>query len=116
MSPVLRAVATALMLVFAHAALAQSADTTEAESPEQPGFEVAGISASGGEDDPRVLYILPWQASSLPRRPRAELNREAPELDQPLSTRTLESHRQFRQTLNPLVLQPLTAAPGQTQP
>ena len=73
MSPVLRAVATALMLVFAHAVLAQSADATEAESPEQPGFEVAGISASGGEDDPRVLYILPWQAPSLPRHATASL-------------------------------------------
>ena len=76
MSPVLRAVATALMLVFAQAALAQSADATEAESPEQPGFEVAGISASGGEDDPRGLYILPWQASSLPPRPRLRKSRK----------------------------------------
>jgi len=82
--------------------------------PEQPALTVSGLSASAGEDDPRVLYILPWQNPTLPRRPRAELNSQAPELNQPLSPQVLENHRQFRESLNPLVLEPATnAGPGQ---
>ena len=46
-------------------------------------LSVEGLSASLGEDEPRVLYILPWQAPSLPRRPREDLNDEAPELVRP---------------------------------
>ncbi len=81
-----------------------------------PGLTVAGISASAGEDDPRVLYILPWQNPSLPRRPRAELNNHAPNLLEPSLPRALENHRQFRDTLNPLVLEPITIGTDQGQP
>jgi hypothetical protein len=69
-------------------------------------LSVEGISASIGEDNPRVLYILPWQTPSLPRRPRAELDSDAPQLIQSLNPLVLERHRTFRQTLNPLVLNP----------
>ncbi|WP_245000291.1 hypothetical protein [Marinobacter daepoensis] len=69
-------------------------------------LRVSGVSAGAGEDDPGILYILPWQTPSLPRRPRAELGRDAPELLAPVSEPVLENHRLFRQTLNPLVLEP----------
>lgn len=81
----------------------QAADT---KSELGVGLHVEGISASIGEDDPRVLYILPWQTPSLPRRPRADLDGEAPQLIQPFNPIVLERHRAFRQTLNPLVLNP----------
>lgn len=87
-----------------------------ASEPEQPALTVSGLSASAGEDDPRVLYILPWQNPTLPRRPRAELNSQAPELNQPLSPQVLENHRQFRESLNPLVLEPVVNAAGPGQP
>ena len=70
-------------------------------------LSVEGLSASLGEDEPRVLYILPWQAPSLPRRPRADLNDEAPELLRPTDPVALERHRLFRENLNPLILSPL---------
>lgn len=80
-------------------------------APDQPvddgiAFTVDGISASSGEDNPRVLYILPWQAPSLPRRPRADLENRAPELVQPIDPAALERHRVFRRTLNPSALNP----------
>lgn len=87
-----------------------------AEDREQSALTVSGLSASAGEDDPRVLYILPWQNPTLPRRPRAELNSQAPELNQPLSPQVLENHRQFRESLNPLVLEPVVNAAGPGQP
>ncbi|KAA1175082.1 hypothetical protein FWJ25_06860 [Marinobacter salinexigens] len=72
-------------------------------------LSVEGISRSMGEDEPRVLYILPWQAPSLPRRPRADLNVSAPNLEQALDPRAIERHRLFRETLNPLTLRPVGA-------
>ncbi|WP_372965532.1 hypothetical protein [Marinobacter sp.] len=94
--------------------------TVNAEEPVEPtpkrSLEVAGISASSGEDDPRILYILPWQTPSLPRRPRAELNQNAPELMQPVSSTTLENHRLFRETMNPLVLEPAQVVPALDKP
>jgi hypothetical protein len=82
---------------------AQAAEQTGEQSAS---LSVEGISANIGEDNPRVLYILPWQTPSLPRRPRAELDSDAPQLMQPLNPLVLERHRTFRQTLNPLVLNP----------
>lgn len=84
-------------------------------------LQVQGLSAGTGEDDPRILYILPWQTPSLPRRPRTELNQQAPELLRPVPQPVLENHRQFRETLNPLVLTPTLsagqgAAPVESQP
>ncbi|MBU2955645.1 hypothetical protein [Marinobacter sp. F3R08] len=70
-------------------------------------LKVEGLSASLGEDEPRVLYILPWQAPSLPGRPRADLNDQAPELVRPADPVALERHRLFRENLNPLILSPL---------
>lgn len=82
---------------------------------QEPGSEtvqltVEGISASLGEDEPRVLYILPWQPPSLPRRPRVELDDKAPELLGPVDPMVFERHRLFRDTLNPLILSPFGAS------
>lgn len=74
---------------------------------DQRQLRVEGISASLGEDEPRVLYILPWQPPSLPARPRAKLDDKEPELIQPVDPVALERHRRFRETLNPLFLSPL---------
>ncbi|HLV77095.1 MAG TPA: hypothetical protein VKY53_04125 [Marinobacter sp.] len=100
-----------VLLPVAGVALADS----RGGEPTAPGFEIAGVSASGGDDDPRVLYILPWQAPTLPRRPRTELDQEAPELTRPRAAPELDGHRQFRDSLNPLVLssQPATGNPNQ---
>ena len=73
-------------------------------------LQVQGLSAGTGEDDPRILYILPWQTPSLPRRPRTELNQQALELLRPVPQPVLENHRQFRETLNPLVLKSTLSA------
>ena len=89
---------------------------TSAEPAPKPPLSVEGISASSGEDDPRILYILPWQGPSLPRRPRAELNQELPELTQPVTATAVENHRLFRETLNPLVLEPTGVAPNRDKP
>lgn len=102
------AVATAWLL----AAVAWSANGTEAgpddgaipadeSAAEVVSLTIEGIAPATGDDDPRVLYILPWQPPSLPRRPRADLNARAPDLLEPLDPVVLERHRRFRQTLNP---------------
>ena len=104
----------ALVLTIGLPLAAQS--ETSVERAETSPLSVAGISASPGEDDPRILYILPWQGPSLPRRPRAELNQELPELPQPVTATAVENHRLFRETLNPLVLEPTGMAAGLDKP
>ncbi|AHI27778.1 hypothetical protein [Marinobacter similis] len=69
-------------------------------------LNVEGLSASIGEDNPRVLYILPWQAPTLPRRPREKLQDQFPALTQPVDPVIFEGHRLFRETLNPSLLSP----------
>ncbi len=81
----------------------------KAQSGSMTRLSIEGISASAGEDEPRVLTILPWQAPTLPRRPRAELESKAPELVQPLDPRVIEAHRAFRQRLDHT---PADAGPG----
>lgn len=94
------------------AAIAWSANGTEAgpgngvipaddSAGEVVSLTIEGIAPATGDDDPRVLYILPWQPPTLPRRPRADLNARAPDLLEPLDPVVLERHRRFRQTLNP---------------
>ena len=103
-----------ILLMTSLPVIAQS-DTSGEQAQVAP-LSVAGISASSGEDDPRILYILPWQGPSLPRRPRAELNQELPELTQPVTATAVENHRLFRETLNPLVLEPTGVAPNRDKP
>lgn len=71
----------------------------EPENKAPAELSIEGISANVGEDEPRVLTILPWRAPTLPRRPRAELESTAPELVEPLGALVLERHRAFRQNL-----------------
>lgn len=103
-----RAMFAGIVVYLALGGLGASSALAASEGDQGDGvaLTVEGISASIGEDNPRVLYILPWQAPSLPRRPRQELDDTAPELVQPVDPVALERHRVFRQTLNPLVLSP----------
>lgn len=71
----------------------------EVHKDETVRLSIEGISASMGEDEPRVLNILPWRVPTLPRRPGAELESTAAELVQPLDPLVLERHREFRQNL-----------------
>ena len=88
-----------------------SLNQAHAEQGDTVRLSVEGLSASLGEDEPRVLYILPWQAPSLPKRPRAHLNDEAPELVRPADPVAMERHRLFRENLDPLILSPSKAQP-----
>lgn len=79
-----------------------------APGPDQPAsneatvsLSVEGITPHTGDDEPAVLYILPWQPPTLPRRTRAELDAGSDELLEPLDPLTLERHRKFRETLDP---------------
>ncbi|WP_417566788.1 hypothetical protein [Marinobacter sp.] len=104
-----------LSVVFAWLIVLASV-SAEASGDDTVRLSVEGISASLGEDEPRVLYILPWQAPSLPKRPRAKLDDTAPELMRPADPVALERHRLFRENLNPLILSPLIFSPSGTQP
>lgn len=97
-----------LAVMLSSMVLAAGGETSESATikpatPEST-FTVAGIQAHSGEDDPRILYILPWQLPTLPRRPRTTFNTELPALMAPAGSQTLENHRRFRQTLDPLVM------------
>lgn len=72
-----------------------------ATESETVALSVEGITRHTGDDDPGVLYILPWQPPTLPRRTRAELEAGNEELLEPKDPLTLERHRKFRETLNP---------------
>lgn len=95
-----KAVLLPLLLLCCSQASAQPAAQGGQEPEVQP-LTVEGIAPLTGDDDPRVLYILPWQPPTMPRRPRAELVDEAPSLVQPVDPWVLEYHRHFRETLNP---------------
>lgn len=84
------------------------ADNSQNTEADQAGIRlgIQGISATRGEDDPRILFILPWQPPTLPRRPRAELDDRAPSLEEPVNPLALGNHRRFRDTLDPMTLNP----------
>lgn len=85
-------------LIALLATLPSPAFATESETV---ALSVEGITPHTGDDDPGVLYILPWQPPTLPRRTRAELEAGNEELLEPKDPLTLERHRKFRETLNP---------------
>lgn len=62
---------------------------------------VEGISSTSGEDNPGILYILPWQPPTLPRRTRGALETNASELLEPMDPAVFEHHQKFQQSLNP---------------
>ncbi len=112
----LQKTATGVLSVVVAGLIALAPVTAEATPGDTVRLSVEGISASLGEDEPRVLYILPWRAPSLPKRPRAKLDDTAPELMRPADPVALERHRLFRETLNPLILSPLIPSSSGTQP
>lgn len=65
-------------------------------------LSVEGISSNSGEDNPGILYILPWQPPTLPRRARGALETNAPELLEPMDPVVFERHQNFQQSLNPV--------------
>lgn len=93
-------------LIASHG-FAASGDDTGAGSGTHSGADpvtaltVAGLSSEPGDDDPRILYILPWQPPSIPRRPRSQVVHERPDLLEPIDPLVFERHRNFRETLNP---------------
>ncbi len=104
------ALATTLILPLALAAGGHAVEHTT-EDRERATLGISGISATTGEDEPRILFILPWQPPSLPRRPRADLEDLAPELEQPLDPMVVERHRRFRHTLEPMTFDPQGTQP-----
>lgn len=70
-----------------------------------PALTIEGLAARPGEDNPRMLFILPWQAPTLPRHPEASLPEQAPELEGLLDPRAFDNLRRFRDSLDPLTLE-----------
>ncbi|TGN41552.1 hypothetical protein [Marinobacter confluentis] len=62
---------------------------------------VEGISTVSSEDNPGIVYILPWQPPTLPRRDREGLATNAAELLEPVDPLVFERHQNFQQSLNP---------------
>ena len=84
-------------VLFSSAAM--SADDT-LEDVRRSLTDVEGASIDATEEEPRVLYIVPWQ---LPR-PAADERRvvpvpEADKLLEPIDLEALQMHQRFRQTL-----------------
>lgn len=84
-----------------HVLAAKAEPGTPPSNSDTVALTVEGITPHTGDDDPGVLYILPWQPPTLPRRSRAELEAGSEELLEPKDPLTLERHRKFRETLNP---------------
>ncbi|MDL0429675.1 hypothetical protein QPM17_00925 [Marinobacter sp. TBZ242] len=101
--PRISAVCLSLLIALASSQLlAREAGTdAPATNSETVSLTVEGITRNTGDDDPGVLYILPWQPPTLPRRTRAELEAGSEDLLEPKDPLTLERHRKFRETLNP---------------
>lgn len=92
------------MMAFANEATNASGAVASRAADATVALGVEGINRHTGDDDPGVLYILPWQPPTLPRRSRAELvDAGSEELLEPKDPLTLERHRKFRETLNPLL-------------
>lgn len=66
-------------------------------------LNIEGISSTSGEDNPGILYILPWQPPTLPRRSREGLSTNASELLEPMNPVVFERHQNFQQSLNPVL-------------
>ena len=88
---------------------AESADPNpQAGSMDTVALTVEGINATSGEDNPGVVYILPWQPPTLPRRTRDALETNADELLAPMDPAVFQNHQQFQQSLNPRLDSPDT--------
>lgn len=94
-----------LVLFPVTADAAQTSQQNDPKGSESNGDTIAlsveGITSGSSEDNPGVLYILPWQPPTLPRRTRDALASDAPELLEPMDPEVFERHRGFQQSLNP---------------
>ena len=77
------------------------AESAQGQAMETVALTVDGINATSGEDNPGVVYILPWQPPTLPRRTRDALETNASELLAPMDPTVFERHQNFQQSLNP---------------
>lgn len=93
-------------MAFLLSSMPLSADAEGPESSPSAAMEtvaltVDGINTTSGEDNPGVVYILPWQPPTLPRRTRDALETNASELLAPMDPMVFEHHQNFQQSLNP---------------
>lgn len=88
-------------LLASHAMAEPAQDEGSGAGADLTALTVEGVSSEPGDDDPRILYILPWQPPSIPRRPNTNLSGERPELLAPIDPLVFERHRRFRENLNP---------------
>jgi len=97
--------AFAVMAVALPASAASPDLTVLTESPamETVALNIEGISSTSSEDNPGILYILPWQPPTLPRRTRGALKTNAAELLEPVDPVVFERHQNFQQSLNPVL-------------
>lgn len=98
----------ALLAAKASAAGTASATEKKPATDKEPATEtvalnIEGISSTSGEDNPGILYILPWQPPTLPRRTREGLSANAAELLEPMDPVVFERHQNFQQSLNPVL-------------
>ena len=77
--------------------------TTESPAMETVALSIDGISPTSGEDNPGIVYILPWQPPTLPRRSGAALETNAAELLEPMDPVVFDRHQNFQQSLNPVL-------------
>ena len=100
LSPLLKHAVAVLLLAVPIKVFAQpeTAPTTETVA-----LSVEGISSASSEDNPGILYILPWQPPTLPRRTRGALEPNASELLEPVDPVVFERHQNFQQSLNPVL-------------
>lgn len=82
---------------------ADETSTKEANAMETVALSIDGISPTSGEDNPGIVYILPWQPPTLPRRSRAALETNAAELLEPMDPVVFDRHQNFQQSLNPVL-------------
>lgn len=97
----LAALAFAVPTIAAGATSVSASDTDRAPTTETVALGIEGISSTSSEDNPGILYILPWQPPTLPRRTREGLDTNASELLEPMDPVVFERHRNFQQSLNP---------------
>lgn len=88
------------VLICAFAAIGLALPAAVSAQPETLALGIDGISTASSEDSPGILYILPWQPPTLPRRTRGALDTNAAELLTPMDPKAFEGHQKFQQSLD----------------
>lgn len=91
------------VMVFAIATETAASETDKEPATETVALNIEGISSTSGEDNPGILYVLPWQPPALPRRTREGLSINAAEFLEPVNPGVFERHQNFQQSLNPVL-------------